>query len=76
MRSEARPSTKPHLHHSARSYFSTWKHPRTLEDFPLPAVVVAAAAGGQRMAPFGDGVLRLRDTSLAGGALGPFPLFS
>mmetsp|Transcript_23328 Transcript_23328/g.59695 ORF Transcript_23328/g.59695 Transcript_23328/m.59695 type:complete len:726 (-) Transcript_23328:433-2610(-) len=44
-------------------YFSTWKHRLQLEDHSLPPVVQAVA--GQRTCPFGDGVLRLADTTLA-----------
>jgi hypothetical protein len=49
-----------------RRYFAAWKHRFTLEQLPLPTCMVDATAGGQRSAPFGDGVLRMRDTTLAG----------
>ncbi len=48
-------------------YFSTWKQRGVVEDLVLPPCVAEAArALPQATAPFGDGVLRLRDTSLAG----------
>lgn len=45
-------------------YFAGWKHPGIVEDHLLPPVI--KALGAQSSAPFGDGVLQLADSILAG----------
>ncbi len=48
-------------------YFASWKQPGVVEDHILPPYVSSATCDcSQVSAPFGDGVLRLRDTTLAG----------
>jgi hypothetical protein len=48
----------------APRYFSTWKHKGVVEMMPLPP----QAGLGPQLVAFGDGVLRLQDTVLAGEA--------
>jgi hypothetical protein len=47
---------------SLSRYFSTWKHKGVVEMMPLPP----QAGLGPQLVAFGDGVLRLQDTVLAG----------
>lgn len=44
-------------------HFSTWKHPRSVEDHELPVLMRKVA--GQARCTFGDAVLVLRDATLA-----------
>ena len=46
-------------------WFTAWRESRGLEDFQLPPELSAACARGQRSAPMGVAVLRLRDATLA-----------
>ena len=44
-------------------YFSTWKHRKMVEEHQLPKMIEQAT--GQKVCPFGDGILQFSDATLA-----------
>ncbi len=43
-------------------WFTGWTKAKTLEDHHLPEIITQATVDHQRVVPFGDGLLRLKDT--------------